>query len=71
MAKLAYAPDLGSGGAIRAGSTPVTRTKETPEAFREFLFVYTNNQAHSFRFPVSCAPFFSLKPQILLQNRFY
>ena len=26
MAKLAYAPDLGSGGAIRAGSTPVTRT---------------------------------------------
>lgn len=26
MAKLAYAPDLGSGGAIRAGSTPVTPT---------------------------------------------
>ena len=26
MAKLAYAPDLGSGGVIRAGSTPVTRT---------------------------------------------
>lgn len=26
MAKLAYAPDLGSGGAIRAGSTPVTST---------------------------------------------
>lgn len=29
MAKLADAPDLGSGGAIRAGSTPVTHTRLT------------------------------------------
>ena len=35
MAKLAYAPDLGSGGVIHAGSTPVTRTSgESPRIFR-------------------------------------
>ncbi len=28
MAKLADAPDLGSGGAIHVGSTPIIRTKE-------------------------------------------
>ena len=28
MAELADAPDLGSGGAIHAGSTPVTRTQK-------------------------------------------
>ena len=39
MAKLAYAPDLGSGGAIRAGSTPVTRTSgEPPRAVSRLSF---------------------------------
>jgi hypothetical protein len=28
MAKLADAPDLGSGGAIHVGSTPIIRTSE-------------------------------------------
>ncbi len=28
MAKLADAPDLGSGGAIHVGSTPIIRTKQ-------------------------------------------
>ena len=42
MAELADAPDLGSGEAIRAGSTPVTRTKKkrqfSTEDCRFFLF---------------------------------
>src|ERR1700744_147817 len=38
VAKLADALDLGSNGAIHAGSTPVTRTKVPPEFRRVFLF---------------------------------
>ena len=36
MAKLADAPDLGSGGAIHVGSTPIIRTKEYRTRNKEF-----------------------------------
>ena len=38
MAKLADAPDLGSGEEIRAGSTPVTRTIDKVRLFGLFSF---------------------------------
>ena len=38
MVKLADTPDLGSGGAILAGSSPVTRTIETRLTGRSVLF---------------------------------
>ncbi len=38
MVKLADTPDLGSGGAILAGSSPVTRTIETRLTFWSVLF---------------------------------
>lgn len=49
MAKLADAPDLGSGAARRVGSTPIIRTKGQ----REFEFEcegsnYPQTQTHSF-----------------------
>ena len=54
MAKLAYAPDLGSGGAIRAGSTPVTRTSGEPRGqFRVSVFLgrelFSAHEIHLFR----------------------
>ena len=36
MAKLADAPDLGSGGAIHVGSTPIIRTTEKAARDKEF-----------------------------------
>ena len=39
VAKLADAPDLGSGAERRGGSSPFTRTRKTPEiTLRGFLF---------------------------------
>ena len=37
MAELADAPDLGSGGALHAGSTPVARTSEKRRLVRRFF----------------------------------
>ena len=39
MVKLAYTQDLGSCAAMRAGSTPVTRTKIKSES-EDLLFIY-------------------------------
>ncbi len=39
MAELADAPDLGSGGVNRAGSSPVIRTKRALTQVGVFLFI--------------------------------
>ncbi len=38
MAKLADAPDLGSGGAIHVGSTPIIRTTSKEQGTRNIEF---------------------------------
>jgi hypothetical protein len=48
MAKLADAPDLGSGGAIHVGSTPIIRTNEHRQGTR-------NDEFQNSVFPVPCS----------------
>ena len=48
MAELADAPDLGSGGAIHAGSTPVIRTiKNADTVFCISIFFFIQNAAEA------------------------
>jgi hypothetical protein len=50
MAKLADAPDLGSGGAIHVGSTPIIRTVNFEQGTR-------NSELRSSAFLVPCSLF--------------
>lgn len=44
MAELADAPDLGSGGALHAGSTPVARTSEKRRLVRRFFVAFLSKK---------------------------